>query len=503
MQPNRQARAKKSHMSDREGKKPKKKEGTVTTKTHRFEPFSKRIAKITINPVRRNVPSIIESSGLSSKSSIFGQSLLEWSEINISQDFVDFARTVRDSCETLPQVIHHADLIMENLEKHIRKSDPLSLEPLLNLLTYLARDLGPRFECYFGRAVTLICDIASTNNDISVVEWCFNSLAWLFKYLSRLLVTDLRHLYDLMAPLLGKTRQKHFIMRFAAEAFSYLIRKASSIYYKNQEPLNLILSHVVNDFATVSKMERDRYSESIISLIFESVRGVKREIHVTGVTTFTVFLQHLVSSPTDSYRNTQFYHLVSGLLHKFVHIFDSTTLKQVMRPLLQIISTLSVHGSASEVSLAIALFKAVTDVKQENLTNWEETFQILDKLLRYGSAELRNDDIMDDLRDIVTTIFCCSSLEQAKSNLRILYSMTSGPWETHFLRLCWDIAEMNGEWVEQLLFPVLQRCVCCIHNFLKLLIYPVSSTSTLLITHLVPVIWYLTFSSWDIIPEKH
>lgn len=465
MQPNRQVLAKKSCMSDRDGKKSKNKEGTVTAKTHRFEPFSKRIAKITINPVRRNVPSITESSGLSPKSSIFGQSLLEWSEINISQNFVDFARTVRDSCETLPQVIHHADLIMNNLEKHIKKDDALSLEPLLNLLTYFARDLGPRFECYFGRAVTLLSDTASANNDISVVEWCFNSLAWLFKYLSRLLVTDLRHLYDLMAPLLGKTRQKHFIMRFAAEAFSFLIRKASSMYYKNQEPLNLILSYVVNDFTSVSEMERDRYSESIISLIFESVRGVKREIHITGVTTFMVFLQHLRSFPTGSYRNTQYYHLISGLLQKFVHTFDSTTLKQIMDPLLQTISTLSIHGSMSEISLAIALFKAITDVKQENFTCCEEAFQILDQLLRYGNAESRDDDIMDDLRDIVTTIFCCSSLEHAKSNLRILYSMTSGPWQTHFLRLCYDIAEMNGERVEQLLFPVLQRCVFCIHNF--------------------------------------
>ena len=496
MKPNRQAMARKSHVPNRQCKNFKAKGGTLTTKTHRFEPFSKRIAKITINPVRRTAPSTYESSDLSPKSSSFGCSLLEWAEINLSQNFVDFVLATRDSCETLPQVVHHADLIMDNLEKHIKKDDALSLEPLLNLLTHLARDLGPRFECYFGRAVTIICDIASANKDVSVVEWCFNSLAWLFKYLSRLLVTDLRRLYDLMAPLLGKTRQKHFIMRFAAEAFSFLIRKASTMYHKSQEPLNLILSHIVDDIASLSDMERDRYTESIISLIFESIRGVKREIHTTGVTTFTVFLQHLVSSLTESYKNAQPCYLLSGLLHKFTCNLDSAGLEHIMEPFLQTILRLSIYGSTSEIALAIMLLKTVTDRKHESLTmNWAETFKILDKLLGNVSTELRDNNIMDDLQDTVAIIFCRSSSEQAKSNVSILYSMTSGPWETRFLRLCWDISEMNGERVEQLLFPILQRCACCIHYCWKLLIYLVSLICTLLNTHRIPVIWYHIFSS--------
>ena len=347
---------------------------------------------------------------------------------------------------------------MDNLEEYIKRNDALSLEPLLNLLTHLARDLGPRFECYFGRAVSLICNTASANKDVSVVEWCFNSLAWLFKYLSRLLVTDLRPLYDLMAPLLGKIRQKHFIMRFAAEAFSFLIRKASSMHHKNQQPLNLILSYILDDISSVSDIERSPYSESVINLIFESVRGVKREVHATGVTTFTVFLQHLISSPTDSYEKAQSYYLLSGLLHKFVHNLDCTALEQITKPLLQTISRLSFRESTSEMALAIMFLKAVTDRKLETLPiDWAETYIILAKLLRYGRAEVRDDDIMQALQDTVAAIFCRSSSEQAKSNLGILHNMISGPWETRFLRLCWDISEMNGKRVEQLVFPTLQR----------------------------------------------
>jgi hypothetical protein len=60
-------------------------------------------------------------------------------------------------------------------------------------------------------------------------------------WLSRLLVPDLRPVFDLIAPLLGKQRQKAFVSRFAAEALSFLIRRAGAGHHRDQKPLQLIL----------------------------------------------------------------------------------------------------------------------------------------------------------------------------------------------------------------------------------------------------------------------
>ena len=449
-------------------KKSKRKGGTLSNKLYRYESFSKRVSKISINPVRRTYTSTLDYTGQSSKSSLFGQALLEWADINISHNFVDFVRATRSTCETLPQVIHHADFIMDSLETHIKEKDALSLEPLLNLLTYLARDLGPSFECYFGRAVVIICDIASVHEEINVVECCFNSLAWLFKYLSRLLVPDLRPLYNLMAPLIGKAQQKYFVMRFATEAFSFLIRKASFTYHKNQGPLNMILSHILADVATTSGLERNRYSDSVTNLIFESMRGVKRGIHVTGITTFTVFLQRLIASSSESYSATQSNFLLSELLYRLAQNLDD--MEPIMETILQTISKLSSENSAHELALAAFLLKtAIATRKGHLIQNWATVFTILEKLLKCERANSMDNEAMDNFQDTVMVIFCHSPIEQAKSRSGLLHDLTSGPWRMRFLRLCWKSSETDGQRFEQLLLPVLQRCASLSCRYYELL----------------------------------
>ncbi|KAK5009683.1 U3 snoRNP protein, partial [Cryomyces antarcticus] len=230
--------------------KPQKKStksGTASSRKFRFESFSKRISKLTIDPIRRARRNEVNTDGDSEVSSYFKTAFEEWKDLNLSEQYTNFSREVAPLCESLTQVVYYQDRIMDILIGYIAKQDANSLKPLLDLLAHFAHDLQDRFDKHFERAVATICRVAADHADAEVIEWSFNCLAWLFKYLSRLLVPDLRPLYDLMAPMLGKTHQKPFITRFAAEAMSFLMRKAGAVYHRDHKPLDDILAHIMVD----------------------------------------------------------------------------------------------------------------------------------------------------------------------------------------------------------------------------------------------------------------
>jgi U3 small nucleolar RNA-associated protein 20 len=216
------------------------KKQSTSTNTHRFEPFSKRIARLRIDPVHR--VSLNESSqedvGLSTTH--FGQSLSHWADLNLSENFVHFVQKAKPLSESLPQILHHADSIFELLLHHISEKDAVSSEPLLSLLAHFAHDLGANFEKYFAEAIRLVLSVAATHDASEVIEWSFTCLAWMLKFLARLLVPDLGPLLTIMAPYLGRSRQNPYVIRFAAESTAFMVRKAGAVYHKNRRPLEKV-----------------------------------------------------------------------------------------------------------------------------------------------------------------------------------------------------------------------------------------------------------------------
>lgn len=212
-----------------------------------------------IDPVRRVRRYAVDESHTKS---YFRDALESWTDLNLSTTFVEFARRALPLSDSLPLILHHQTSIFDALLEFIGKRDTLSLEPLLDLLAHFAHDLGASFEPYFGRAVLLLSDLVARHVDVSTVEWTFGCLAYLLKYLSRLLVPDLRPLYDILAPLLGRTPQKPFNTRFAAEALSFLVRKTKS------ESLELIVKHGFTDLRQAG--ENPGYAEGLMTMFCEA-----------------------------------------------------------------------------------------------------------------------------------------------------------------------------------------------------------------------------------------
>ena len=124
--------------------------GTASSRKHHFESFPQRIAKLNIDPVRRVRRPTADDTDITTTFSYFKTSFNEWRDLNLSEGFTSFAREVAPLCESLPQILHYDNRIMDLLVGYIEKADTWSLEPLLSLVAHFAHDLGARFEKHFA-----------------------------------------------------------------------------------------------------------------------------------------------------------------------------------------------------------------------------------------------------------------------------------------------------------------------------------------------------------------
>ncbi|CAG8442214.1 6253_t:CDS:10 [Scutellospora calospora] len=151
--------------------------------------------------------------------SFFNESLKSWKELNLSTHFVIFVREVSEYCQSLPQLIYHKEKIIQILEKHLQVEDSLALEPLLDLVTKLSRDLEIDFYPFFERIVGAIIPLTRLR-DVKKLEGGF------INFFDDQCNISSSYPIRLIAPLLGEEYQKPYVRRFAAEAFAFLLRHA-------------------------------------------------------------------------------------------------------------------------------------------------------------------------------------------------------------------------------------------------------------------------------------
>ncbi|CRK20102.1 hypothetical protein BN1708_017773, partial [Verticillium longisporum] len=134
---------------------------TPHQKNHRWESFSTKIGKLhSLDPLRKVRRHDLETEDLESTTSYFRTGIERWNELNIAKDFISFKRETLSLTETLASILHHEDRIFASLSHYISNQEKESLEPLLDLLTAFAHDLGTRFEKYYARSLDLIVAIA-------------------------------------------------------------------------------------------------------------------------------------------------------------------------------------------------------------------------------------------------------------------------------------------------------------------------------------------------------
>ncbi|KAJ9652842.1 U3 snoRNP protein [Neophaeococcomyces mojaviensis] len=290
---------------------------TQTEKSHRYEPFTKRVAKLKIDPVHQVQKSRLKESSDNLSQSYFRSALDDWAELNLSNTFTSFLNKVNPLCESLPQLLHHADTITDCLLDHIAREDPLALESLLSLVAHLAHDLGQEFEKYFGRTVKLVARVSTTQEDPAVIESCFTCLAWMYKYLSKLLVQDLTPLLDILLPYFSA--RKEYIRRFTAESLAFLVRKAAILYPKNEKPLNLAVKQILGG-AIQDIKDEPSFAEASMTLLAESAIGVDAGLHSSAADLFRCIYRHALTLSESSNLAIR---ILEGLTVNLVHRTDA------------------------------------------------------------------------------------------------------------------------------------------------------------------------------------
>uniref|UniRef100_A0A8C0GJE3 UTP20 small subunit processome component n=1 Tax=Chelonoidis abingdonii TaxID=106734 RepID=A0A8C0GJE3_CHEAB len=228
--------------------------------THRFLTFSERLGNVNIDIIHR-----IDRTGSYAEEveTYFYEGLQKWRELNLTQHFVKFYREVAGKCQSFNQLVYYQDAIVQSLKTHLQVKNSLAYQPLLDLVVQLARDLQtdfyPHFQDFF-LTITMLLD----TQDTELLEWAFTSLSYLYKYLWRLMVKDMGNIYSLYSTLLAHI--KPHIRKFAAESFTFLMRKVSD---KN-ELFNLMF---------LDLGEHPEKAEGVGQLLFEMVKGVRNMFH--------------------------------------------------------------------------------------------------------------------------------------------------------------------------------------------------------------------------------
>lgn len=457
-----------------------KKHSTPHQKNHRWESFSTKISKLnSLDPLRKVRRHDIEDEDLSATTSYLRDGVVKWSGLNISKSFTDFKREIMPLCETLPQILHFQDKIMDLLARYISAQDREALEPLLDLLTAFAHDLGIKFEQHFQRSLDLLVAIASTPQDVDVIEWNFGAFAWLFKYMSKFLVPDLTPTYDMIAGLMGKRKHPIHINRFAAEAMSFLIKKTAAPS-RRQTALPRIVAHVRDDLQdlarTLALKSRDNegevadyemeaaykskqfeaYREGIMTMFAEAMKGPGTALHTTAIYLFDALLESVPSKELEAGNPTCWTDVCCGVLTNIIHHTTVDSFQVLSESIIEAASTRMKNEGQDNpygLSLFIRLHGIMAGVRSgSKLKDWRPVVKNLTELLQMLSKDAENISkyavsIVWD--NVVANAAICWTKAPMNALLPSLEhfnkAMTREPLMRWYIPFCGYLAEVNGE----------------------------------------------------------
>lgn len=430
--------------------------GTTSTRKHRFESFNQRIAKLSIDPVRRRRRNGTGEDDLSDSQSYFRTSLDRWRDLNLSENFTSFVREVDPLCNNLAQIVHYQQRIFGILTDYIAKRDAVSLESTLDLLGNLAHDLGERFEDYFSKAVTLVASLAAKHENVEVIEWSFTCLAWLFKYLSRLLILNLQPVFEIMAPLLGREPQKLHTTRFAAEAMSFLVRKAAERYSRDQEPLKIIVDAIGDDILSSAELKNggnqiQLYQQGLMTLLLGSIKGVERKLHSAGAHIYRCMIDRALAMGGDA--PTSFQDVLYGVTVALIHHTDADNFYPILEVVLTTIENVPLSSSGTTVAACGRLLFIVSTVRKgTRIHDWTPLSSAMLTLLTH--CDRLSDTNLKVVYKAVAVILQSSPLDVVLPNFRQTMKIITSPHlADNFLSFCNYFCDLGRERFQTLLLP--------------------------------------------------
>lgn len=374
---------------------------TESSRRHGFQSFRERIDSIRIDP----------NLDLSARpfdeveSSHFLSTLEHWKEVNISGNFSDFLDKVEIYSQSLPQILHHKTLIFTALYDHIKIKDIHSIQPLLELLAQFVHDLGDDFMEFYPQCLSLLVEVAlATNpndqqnnrNSSNQLQWVFNCLAFIFKYLGKILIKDLLPTMQILYSLLT-LHKKTYVSRFCVEALSYLIRKLKI------DDLTTIIKFTLND----DILSNDDYCESLATLYSEAAISTKGNFHTKAKLVILKLLQVTFDMDEGDIQLKSISIIANILLDVVNHgtiescskyyelviefLVDAMNKENCLLPVSQLLTSMSFAESGKRVSSWTALISATNLLVEKSIEIVPST-ELLDSITYLLTIIFRNCD---------------------------------------------------------------------------------------------------------------
>ncbi|XP_050683521.1 small subunit processome component 20 homolog [Leptidea sinapis] len=248
-----------------------------TTNTFRFVPFAERINSIDIRHAALYHIEHVYASQPEDNETHFHLAIQKWHALNLTENFKKFKKEVFGII-TVPQLIHKKEDVIKLLQQYISLDDQLCLQPFLEILVSLAKDLRSDFYPYFPDILDILIKLLDTK-DAEKLEWTLICLAFLFKILKPYLKKDITLVLTRIIPLLSETKPQ-YINNFAAESFAFVARDIKDKKKFVESLLSYLEKH--DDALTGSG-----------HLIFEILRGVGNKFHNCIETFLPILLTQL------------------------------------------------------------------------------------------------------------------------------------------------------------------------------------------------------------------
>ncbi|KAJ1327500.1 U3 small nucleolar RNA-associated protein 20 [Microdochium nivale] len=449
--------------------KPRKANSTPHQKNHRWESFTTKISKLhSLDPLRKIRRHDLDKEDLDATTSYFKNGLDKWTDLNVSKPYMSFRREVLPWSDSLAQILHFQDKIFDALSRYISAYDKEALEPLLDLLTAFAHDLGARFEKYYHAAITLIVQVASRPQDAAVIEWTFACLAFLFKYLSKLIVPNIIPTYDTLAPLLGRDRNPPHIARFAAEALSFLVKKAAAPAHRDKA-LPRLVQHARDDLEkNTESRQHGLYYHGLATMFAEAMKGQGRVVHTTGPEILRALIVSVPSEQSLSSRPATWSDLVCAVLVSLVHHTTSET----FTPVLEVVLECAQQDSQAEDEpfrncLGIRFFGIIAGVRKgSRITQWPKVLGALLDCLKRVAKGLQSPGDHDQTffwQQVVVSVAIVWQLAPVDSIIPCITSfsglMTNEPLMQWFIPFCSYFSQLDPDRFRSLFLKQFQKFV--------------------------------------------
>ncbi|XP_049868874.1 small subunit processome component 20 homolog [Pectinophora gossypiella] len=251
-----------------------------TTNTFRFIPFAERINSIDVRHAALYHIEHAYAAQPGENETHFSLAVQKWYALNLTDNFKKFRKEVF-GVTTVPQLVHKKDHVLEVLEKYLNLEDSLCLQPLLEILVSLAKDLREDFYPHFPRFLDILIKLLNTK-DAERLEWTLVCLAFLFKILKPYLKKDVATVLKRIIPLLSDAHPQ-YINNFAAESFAFVARDIRD----KKKFIDLMLNYLQSNDDAITGCGH---------LIFEILRGVTGKFHSCIETFLPLLLEHLKDS---------------------------------------------------------------------------------------------------------------------------------------------------------------------------------------------------------------